>query len=106
MTYKLIHIYTDHDCDLEDLIHVDNQTRAQFDLNSQTNSLLDLLTSVENPIPSTNENQPEIDYDTEGTDEDDVEVVNARDRVREEKNKHLSYDKEFADVEKGSSNQG
>lgn len=99
MQYKVIHVYTDYD--VWDQIYVGSQTESFVAIhrNSHTESFVDLLTSIQNPIPSINVNQADIDYDIEGTDEDDFEVVHARDRVMEDKKEQLSYEEELKMLE-------
>ncbi|KAL2938709.1 Salutaridinol 7-O-acetyltransferase [Bienertia sinuspersici] len=50
---------------------------------------------INSPIEFGGVNEVEIDYDTDGTDEDDMEVVNARERCKQDQKKQLDYEEEL-----------
>ncbi|XP_048498054.1 uncharacterized protein LOC125496593 [Beta vulgaris subsp. vulgaris] len=83
LKYKIIHVYIEH-VSITDFGNAEN-----------TSSFVHLLTSMHNPIEFGGVKDIEIDYDTDGTDEDDMEVVNAREKCKQDQRKQHDYEEEL-----------
>lgn len=83
LKYKSIHVYIEH-VSITDFGNAEN-----------TSSFVHLLTSMHNPIEFGGVKDVKIDYDIDGTDEDDMEVVNAREKCKEDQRKQYDYEEEL-----------
>ncbi|KAL2923094.1 Holliday junction ATP-dependent DNA helicase RuvB [Bienertia sinuspersici] len=99
LKYKVINVYTEHEVSLSSSSSslVGASFNPLFVDGTTNNSFLQLLSSIQNQTPASPithpvQNQPpatpithlDIDYDTSGTDEDDAEVMTARDKIKED----------------------
>ncbi|KAL2929833.1 Transposon Ty2-GR1 Gag-Pol polyprotein [Bienertia sinuspersici] len=100
LDFRLIHIYTEH----ETVSLADNSPL------DGVGSFMELCGVDESLGPRTNDCQSkvytnaDIDYDSEGTDDDDEGLVNARKKVIEEKRKEKSYDEEVEMLKRVAAN--
>ncbi|KAL2943357.1 Protein FAR-RED IMPAIRED RESPONSE 1 [Bienertia sinuspersici] len=88
LKFKVIHVYTKHEVVVE---------REDITTGSGHNneSFVGLLTSMELPMSLNVSDEGEVDYDIDGTDEDDDEMVNAREKVKEDKRVQVSNEEEL-----------
>uniref|UniRef100_A0A803MJJ6 Transposase MuDR plant domain-containing protein n=1 Tax=Chenopodium quinoa TaxID=63459 RepID=A0A803MJJ6_CHEQI len=120
LEYRLIHIYTEHDQPATPLFNhgrrgqfmsllTDNNVSEVIGERIQTPRVTQPFTVDENvfePTQIPRATQSDIDYDTEGTDEDDEEFVKARDDIAMDKKNQHSYEDELDMLRKVAASKG
>uniref|UniRef100_A0A803M947 Transposase MuDR plant domain-containing protein n=1 Tax=Chenopodium quinoa TaxID=63459 RepID=A0A803M947_CHEQI len=120
LEYKLIHVYTEHDQPATPLFNhgrrgqfmsllIDNNVSEVIGERIQTPRVTQPFTVDENvfePTQIPRATQSNIDYDTEGTDEDDEEFVKARDEIAMDKKNQHSYEDELDMLRKVAASKG
>uniref|UniRef100_A0A803MUX2 Transposase MuDR plant domain-containing protein n=1 Tax=Chenopodium quinoa TaxID=63459 RepID=A0A803MUX2_CHEQI len=93
LEFRVIEVYTEHE-------HAHVPSHIGIGVGGH-GSFVELLNSG---VPRSTD--PFIDYNTEGSDEDDAEIVNARTRLNEEKQKEKSYEDELVMLRKLAESKG